>query len=231
MHAVARQQLVLEYYPMVRTIAKRMARRYPDSVDVDDLVHVGVLGLIDSADRFDAERNTSFASYARIRVQGAIVDAMRKGDFVPRSVRNRARRLTETRSRLATELGRAATPEEVARDLRIDSDRLAETERNAQIWGTFSMDETRPDSDDRVGDTIASPDATPADHCDKNALRTRVEAAISTLPERDRSIVRLYYYEELSFKEIGQVLGVTESRVSQLHTRIKQRLQAVLVEV
>ncbi len=228
MQATTRQQLILEHYPLVRAIARRMARRFPGSVDVDDLVSIGVLGLIDSADRFDNSRTVAFSAYARIRIQGAIVDAMRKADFVPRSVRQRARNLAHQRERLAAALGRNPTPDEMAEEYGISVEQFRELERNTQLATLVSMDEQRSDSDDRLSDSIPSGEASPADLAEESGVRERVTGATQVLQPRDQDIVRLYYYEDLSLCEIGQVLGVTESRVSQLHSRIKNRLTETL---
>lgn len=223
-----REDLILTYYPMVYRVARRMAARYPSSVELDDLVSIGTMGLIDAADRYDEALCSSFAGYARIRVQGAIVDALRKADWVPRSVRNRNRSIVQAKATLEERLGRTPSRDELADELGLDKQRMETFHRDANILTLVSMEESRAESDQRIADTLESditnPDAATVNH----AIRTRVSEAIQGLPERDQTIVRLYYYEDRSFKEIGSELGVTESRVSQLHSRIKRRLREAL---
>lgn len=223
-----RRELILSHYPMVYRVARRMAARYPSSVDVDDLVSIGTMGLIDAAERYDDALCTSFSGYARIRVQGAIVDALRKADWVPRSVRNRARSIDQARSLLAARLGRDPKPPELARELGMTVSQLETYHRDANILTLVSMEETRTDSDQRIADTLESSSTEPDQSAVRQSIRARVARAITRLPDRDQTIIRLYYYEELSFKEIGHRLGVTESRVSQLHSRIKRRLREAL---
>jgi RNA polymerase sigma factor for flagellar operon FliA len=194
-------------------------------VDVDDLVHIGVLGLIDAVERFDPSKGTSFATYARIRVQGAIVDAMRQSDFVPRSVRQRARRLADARGRLQDELGRAPVAGEVARELGVDTDRVEAMDRSSQLMIVVSMDEAHTEGGDRLGDSLSTNEQGPGDLAESSDERDQLRAAIDRLGDRDRAIIKMYWFEELSFKEIGVVLGVTESRVRQLHTRARARLK------
>lgn len=222
-----RRKLIEEHVPMVRRVAYRLASRYPSCVDVDDLVNMGMLGLIDAVDRFEEDRSISFSGYARIRVGGAIVDEMRKVDWVPRSVRDRGDRIREEREKLARELGRAPTEREVAAGLGVSEARLREMADHSRIHNLVSM-EDGADEDHSVGDSIPADDDTPVDVLEASDFRARVRGAVGQLPERDRMIVELYYFKEMGFKEIGQLLGVTESRVSQLHTRIMERLRPLL---
>jgi len=213
---------------MVYRVARRMAARYPSSVELDDLISIGTMGLIDAAQRYDAEICSSFAGYARIRVQGAIVDELRKADWVPRSVRNRARNINHTATNLQRVLGRDPTREELAKALDMDLATLENYHRDANILTLVSMEESRSDSDQRIVDTLESSTNDPAATAVNQSVRDTVADAISSLPERDQLIVQLYYFEDRSFKEIGEQLGVTESRVSQLHSRIKRRLVEAL---
>lgn len=223
-----RDELILTYYPMVYRVARRMAARYPSSVELDDLVSIGTMGLIDAAERYDAEICNSFAGYARIRVQGAIVDALRKADWVPRSVRNRARNIHSAKSVLQRRLGRAPSRKELAKALDMEPAKLDTYHRDANILTLVSMEESRSESDQRIADTLPSETASPALVAVHQSVRDRVALAIASLPERDQQIVQMYYYEDRSFKDIGQDLGVTESRISQLHSRIKRRLREAL---
>lgn len=224
----SRDALILTYYPMVYRVARRMAARYPSSVELDDLVSIGTMGLIDAAERYDEAICSSFAGYARIRVQGAIVDALRKADWVPRSVRNRARNITHTVANLERKLGREPSREEIAKELDMDLSTLETYHRDANILTLVSMEESRADSDQRIVDTLESDTQTPAVAVVNDSVRHVVCDAVHGLPERDQLIVQMYYYEDRSFKEIGDHLGVTESRVSQLHSRIKRRLLEAL---
>lgn len=226
----AREALILQYYPMVRRVAYRMVSRFPSCVDVDDLVNIGVMGLIDAVDRFEPDRSMSFAGYARIRVQGAIVDEMRKNDWVPRSVRDRGDRIQQAKVQLATDLGREPTEPELATFLGVSEERLRELNDGSAIHSVVSMDEGS-DDDHTLGDLIACLLDGPETIVETASLRNRVREGIATLPDRDKMIVELYYFRDLGFKEIGEKLGVTESRISQLHTRIMERLRAKLAAV
>ena len=225
-----RNALILELYPMVKRVAYRMARRFPRCVDADDLVHIGMMGLIDAADRFEPGRSQSFAAYARIRVQGAIVDEMRKNDWVPRSVRDRAARLDAGRQELAEELGREPTREELAAHLKVDPERLEELSRTADVRVLISTEEGGED-EGTVGDTLASDGESLDETISRRTVSQKVQQALDALPEREKLIVEMYYYRDLTFKEIAKVLGVTECRVSQLHTRMKKRIEASLVDL
>ncbi len=224
-----REQLILGHYEMVRRIAYRMVSRYPSCVEVDDLITIGMLGLIDAVDRFEHDRSISFKAYARIRVQGAIVDELRKADWVPRSVRNRATNLQRTREHLSEKLGRRAEEEEVAKELGVNVTRLREMVRDSTVRTLVSMFEKTHDDDDTVADTIACDAPTPYEDATVTRVRELIAEVVSELSERDRALVELYYYRDLKFREIGEILGVTESRVSQLNTRLKKRIRERLV--
>ena len=218
-----RDELILQYYPMVRRISYRMARRLPRYVDVEDLVNIGMLGLIDAVDRFEPGRAPSFAAYARIRVQGAIVDEMRKNDWVPRSVRDRADRLQATGQTLRQQLGREPTAAEIANHMGVSVERLQELYRTADVRVLVSMEDGGED-EGTIGETLST-EADPDSDITRRLLDEKVRDVLDTLPERERAIVEMYYYRDFTFKEIANVLGVTESRVSQLHSRMKRRLR------
>ncbi len=219
-----RNALILEYYPMVRRVAYRMARRLPRCVDAEDLVHIGVLGLIDAVDRYEPGRAGSFAAYARIRVQGAMVDEMRKNDWVPRSVRNRAAKLDKARRRLQEELGRKPTRQELADALGVDTARLDRLDRTADVRVLVSTEEGN-DDEGTVGENLQAPGLDLDEMIARQDIGDKVRAILDDLPERERLIVDLYYYRDLNFKEIAGILGVTESRISQLHSRMKRRIR------
>ena len=225
-----RDQLILKYYPMVRRVAYRMAKRYPRCVDADDLVHIGTLGLIDAVDRFESQRFDTFDAYARLRVQGSIVDEMRKNDWVPRSVRDRANRIKWARQELADQLERKPTLPELADFMEVSEERMAELIRTADVRVLVSTEEGE-ENEGTIGDKIASEtesiEAAVTRHNTGEAVRGVLEAELS---DREQLIVRMYYYEDATFREISNLLGVTESRVSQLHSRIKKKLQDHLTQ-
>lgn len=228
---LTRDELILKYYPMVRRVAYRMAKRYPRCVDADDLVHIGTLGLIDAVDRFESSRLETFDAYARLRVQGAIVDEMRKNDWVPRSVRDRYARIERSKKALVEQLGRKPTLKELAGYLEVTEERMADLIRTADVRVLVSTEEG-DDDEGTIGDTIASD----SESIERSVQRRDVDKAVrgvvaSCLNEREQLIVRKYYYEDCTFREIAEMLGVTESRVSQLHSRIKRRLGEQLEEL
>lgn len=225
-----RNQLIMEFYPMVRRVAYRMVKRFPRCVDVEDLVHIGLLGLIEAVERFDDRRAPSFAGYARMRVQGAIIDEMRKTDWVPRSVRDRAKKLRQAREELVERLGRAPDHAELAQFIGVDEDRLNELIRTADVRTLVSTEEG-DDDEGTVGQSLACPKTDVQEDIQRLFLSQQVQEAVQSLSEREQLIVDLYYYQDLTFKEISEVLGVTESRVSQLHTRLKKRIREDLVSL
>ena len=229
-HDQDRDALILQHYPMVRKVAYRMARRLPQCVDAEDLVNIGIIGLIDAVDRFEPGRAPSFAAYARIRVQGAIVDEMRKNDWVPRSVRDRSARLQRARQALEDDLGRSPTREETARFLQVSVERLGELERTADVRVLVSTEEGS-DDEGTISDKLADLGQAVDETVRRGQVSGRVREVISALPDRERTIVQRYYFEDRTFREIAAELGVTESRVSQLHTRLKKRMRPMLSEV
>lgn len=223
-----RNARIMDFEPMVRRVAYRMARRFPKSVDAEDLYHIGLIGLIEAVEKFDDARAPSFAGYARMRVQGAILDEMRKLDWVPRSVRDRADKIVRAKRELTEGLGRAPTHAELAEFLGVDEERLNQLLQTADVRTLVSTEEGS-EEEGTVGDTLADPDTDVHDDLHRLLVSQKVRAALRTLPERDQLIVDLYYYQDLTFREIAEVLDVTESRVSQLHTRLKKRIRESLV--
>jgi RNA polymerase sigma factor FliA len=219
-----RHALIHEYAPMVRRLAFRMARNFPRSVDADDLYQIGMLGLMDAVERYEDSRAVSFTAYVRMRVKGAILDEMRKQDWVPRSVRDRAARLNNARKALSEQLGRSPRHDELAKFMEITEDRLEELIQTADVRVLISTEEGG-EGEATVGDTLSSPSSDLEEDLARRSLAGIVREAVAVLPERDQLIIDLYYYRDLNFKEIADVLGVTESRVSQLHSRIRKRLR------
>jgi RNA polymerase sigma factor FliA len=228
-----RDRLIVMYSPLVKYVAGRLGSGLPAHVDEGDLVSYGLLGLIGAIERFDLERDIKFETFAISRIRGAIIDELRALDWVPRSVRSRAREIERAISGLEAKLGRAPTDEEIAGKVGITTDELEESLSDISRSSIAALDELWSVSGegDQVSllDTLEDPESTrPADALDETELREILGDAIARLPEREKLVITLYYYEELTLREIGEVLGVTESRISQLHTKAILRLKARL---
>jgi RNA polymerase sigma factor for flagellar operon FliA len=231
----ARERLVVAYSPLVKYVSGRMASGLPAHVEEADLISYGLVGLISAIERFDIEREIKFETYAITRIKGAIIDELRSLDWVPRSVRARAREIEKANSKLEHRLQRAPTDEEMAVELELTVEEFQDALLQISNSSVAALDELWTVSDasgDQVSllDTLQDPGAPdPAQLMDATELKDRVADAIARLPEREKLVVALYYYENLTLREIGEVLGVTESRISQLHTkavlRLKSRLQ------
>jgi RNA polymerase sigma factor for flagellar operon FliA len=230
----AREQLVLAYSPLVKYVAGRMSTGLPAHVEEADLISYGLLGLISAIERFDPSRQIKFETFAITRIKGSIIDELRSLDWVPRSVRAKAREIERVNSRLEHELHRAPTDEEMAEALEVTPEEYQESLTRISNSSVVALDELWTLSDasgDQVSllDTIQDPDAVdPAAAMDATETKDRLAESIARLPEREKLVVALYYYENLTLREIGEVLGVTESRVSQLHTKAVMRLKSAL---
>lgn len=233
----ARDQLILAYSPLVKYVAGRMSSGLPAHVDEEDLVSYGLLGLIGALERFDPSRNIKFETYAIARIRGSIIDELRALDWVPRSVRSWGRKVEAAVTALENRLGRAPTDEEIACELGITPEEfecilsdLSSTSVVAleELWDSAGSTNEKPNLLDTLEDAEA-PD--PWKTYRVQAVKETLAAAIERLPERERVVITLYYYEGLTLREIGEILGVTESRVSQLHTKAILRLRGRLREV
>jgi len=229
--AARRDELILEHYPMVRRVAYRMVSRYPSCVEVDDLVSIGVQGLIEAVDRYETDRDASFAAYARIRVKGTILDALRESDWVPRSVRDRNGTLTKSRDHLRRNLGTEPTAAELADHLGLGMSQLHDYIKQSTPLVLVSSSEQQDEDGQSVGDRIADNQPSPEAQAADSFLTQAIDKALADLPERERQIVELYYRQGVTFREIGERLNVTESRVCQLHARLKRRLESRLARV
>jgi RNA polymerase sigma factor FliA len=233
----ARERLVVAYSPLVKYVSGRMASGLPAHVDEADLISYGLIGLINAIERFDLEREIKFETYAITRIKGAIIDELRSLDWVPRSVRARAREIERANAKLEHKLQRAPTDEEMALELDMSVQDFHDALLQISNSTVAALDELWSVSDssgDQVSllDTLTDENAPdPAAVMDQTDLKDRVAEAIARLPEREKLVVALYYYENLTLREIGEVLGVTESRVSQLHTKAVLRLRSRLTEV
>jgi RNA polymerase sigma factor for flagellar operon FliA len=219
-----RDRILLHYTPLVRSVAHRVATGLPSHVDVGDLVQAGVFGLVDAVERFDPERCPRFESYAAQRIRGAILDELRAQDWVPRTVRGRARELERARDLLEARLGRLPTDQELAGDLGVPLRDLHTARRHVQLVSVEALAETGGLSEVLADDTAVDPGAVVQD---RETVR-QLSRAVDELGERDRDVIRMYYLENRTLAEIGRVLGVTESRVCQLHTRLVTRLRTRL---
>jgi RNA polymerase sigma factor for flagellar operon FliA len=230
----ARDRLILTYAPLVKYVAGRLGSGLPAHVDEGDLVSYGLLGLIGAIERFDIDRDIKFETYAIARIKGSIIDELRSMDWVPRSVRARARDIERTIAQLEAKLTRAPTDEEIAGRLGITEEEFQDSLLEISRTSIAALDELWTSSShggDPVAliDTIEDPQAAePQAAMAHTELREALGESIARLPEREKLVVTLYYYEELTLREIGEVLGVTESRVSQLHTKAILRLKARL---
>jgi RNA polymerase sigma factor FliA len=231
----ARERLVLAYAPLVKYVAGRMSSGLPSHVEEADLISYGLIGLISAIERFEPEREIRFETFAITRIKGSIIDELRSLDWVPRSVRAKAREIEKANAKLEHQLRRAPTDNEMAEALGTTVEEFQESLVKISNSSVVALDELWTVSDasgDQVSllDTIQDPTAVdPAQEMDLTDMKDRLADAIARLPEREKLVVALYYYENLTLREIGEVLGVTESRVSQLHTkavlRLKSRLQ------
>ena len=231
-NAAIRDRLIVTYAPLVKYVAGRLGSGLPAHVDDEDLVSYGLLGLIGAIERFDPDRDVKFETYAIARIRGAIIDELRALDWVPRSVRSRARDIERAIGELEAKLGRAPTDEEISQKLGITEEELDESLSEISRSSIAALDElwtVSGSGGDQVAliDTIEDTEAPdPQGSLSQTELREAIADAIARLPEREKLVVTLYYYEELTLREIGEVLGVTESRVSQLHTKAILRLKS-----
>src|SRR2546429_7947262 len=229
-----RERLILTYAPLVKYVAGRVGSGLPSPVDESDLVQYGLLGLIGAIERYDPDRDVKFETYALARIKGSIIDELRAMDWVPRSVRARARDIERAIGELEARLGRAPTDEEIAGKLGVSQDELDGSLTDISRSSIAALDELWTVSS-TGGDQIALIDTIedtqgpePQSALAETEMKEAIAEAIARLPERAKLVVTLYYYEELTLREIGEVLGVTESRVSQLHTKAVLRLKARL---
>jgi RNA polymerase sigma factor FliA len=230
----ARERLVVAYSPLVKYVAGRMSSGLPAHVEEADLISYGLTGLISAIERFDLAREIKFETYAITRIRGAIIDELRTLDWVPRSVRARARDIEKANMKLEARFQRAPTDEEMAGELGVTIEEFHEALIQISHSTIVALDELWNVSDaggDQVSLLDTLPDRGAPDPqllVDQGELRDRIADAIAALPEREKLVIALYYYENLTLREIGEVLGVTESRVSQLHTKAVLRLRSKL---
>lgn len=235
LNAAERERLVLEHLPEVRYIARRIHERLPVQVPFEDLVHAGIIGLMEALQRFDPKKQVHLKSYAKFRIRGAILDSLRTTDWSPRSLRKQARMVEGAYMTLSTELGRAPSETELA--MRLGMDLLAFQQLLGDLHG-LSMGSLQALASEDVPDEESciykpnGPDEDPFFQCLQSELRSQLAEAMNTLEEKERQVLALYYFDELTMKEVGAALGITESRVSQIHSlaviRLRTRIQELL---
>lgn len=228
-----RDKLIIEYAPLIKYISQKIAARLPANIELDDLISSGVIGLMDAIDKYDCSRDNKFKTYAEFRIRGAILDELRAQDWVPRSVREKAKQLERCYAKIEQSKGRQATDEEVCEELKLSTDEFHDMLNQVRSVSLLSYDDLSSfsKSDKRalhgLGDG-GSKSPTPFSEVNVAAIKRMIADAIHDLPEKQRLVLSLYYYEDLNLKEIGRVLDVTESRVSQLHTQAILRLKGKL---
>ncbi|MBN46009.1 MAG: RNA polymerase sigma factor FliA [Methylophaga sp.] len=224
---LSQHQLIEQHGGLVKRIAYHLVARLPHTVDVNDLIQAGMIGLLDASNQYKASQGASFETYAGIRIRGAMLDEIRRNDWAPRSVHRKAREIAEVMHQLEQQLGRAPLEQEVADALQMTLEQYHQQLQDASGHQVFSLDDMT-DNQLTDGESFGSDDIGPAEITENNNFEQALTEAIGALPERERLLMSLYYNEELNLKEIGEVLGVSESRVSQIHTQTVVRLRSKL---
>ena len=226
-----KEELILKYAPLIKYIANRIAARLPVHIDIHDLINSGVLGLMDAIEKFDPDKSVKFETYAEYRIKGAILDSLRAMDWVPRSVRKVATLLENTYADLEKRLGRPATDEEMAEAMDVGVEKFHKLINRVCHVSMVSLERDPKNSNTKQSllDRLTDQDsATPCQCLDNEELRNVLSQSIERLPEKERIVISYYYYNDLTMKEIGRKLSLTESRVSQIHTKAVLRLRGKL---
>lgn len=224
-----REKLILEYAPLVKLVAGRLVMYLGYNVEYDDLVGYGIFGLIDAIDKFDATKEVKFETYASLRIRGAILDQIRKMDWIPRTVRQRQKKITEAIKEIEAKTGKEATDEEIAEVLGISQDEYDDWQSQMKVTGVVSLDEfVESGSDVSDGNGLSSSIERPEEAIEREELKKMLVEALQQLTEKEQKVILLYYYEELTLKEISNILEVSESRVSQLHTKALNKMKKSL---
>lgn len=229
-----RERIILKYSSFVKYVAGRMAINLPSNVDYDDLVSYGIFGLLDAIEKFDPDRNVKFKTYAKTRIRGAILDELRVLDWTPRSIRQKSKQLEKAMLELEAHLGREPTDEEICAQLGMTVKELHRLYEDTKQSLMMSLDEGDPEGEGNVSRKDFLEDVqliTPEKNAEKNELKRILAEEITKLSERERLVIVLYYFEQLTSKEIGKILGVSDSRISQLHTKAVLRLRGRLAKL
>ena len=233
-----RDQLIMDYANLIRFVAQRIASRLPANIEVDDLISSGVIGLMDAIEKYDPSRDNKFKTYAEFRIRGAILDELRTQDWVPRSVRDKAKRIERTFQELEQKFGRPATDDEVCTALEMTTEEYFDMVSKVKSISLISIDDlSGPGQTDRRSllDSIENPSSkNPFAQLKSKGVKEILMKHIDDLPEKQKLVLSLYYYEDLNLKEIGKILDVTESRVSQLHTqaviKLRSKIKNILID-
>ncbi len=227
-----KQKIIVEYAPLVKFIAQRIASRLPANVELDDLISCGVIGLMDAIEKFDSTRQNKFKTYAEFRIRGSILDELRAQDWIPRSVRDKAKILDRAAAKIENQYGRSATEQEMCKELNVSLEEYHSLLNQTQSVSVLNIDDSnlfkKCDKKSMRSLTENRNGTNPFISINAKDISGKLKDGIKLLPEKQRLVLSLYYYEDLNLKEIGQVLGVTESRVSQLHTQAMIRLRSKL---
>lgn len=224
-----REQIIIEYAPLVKLVAGRLNMYLGNNVEYEELVSYGIFGLIDSIDKFDLEKNVKFETYASLRIRGSILDQIRKMDWIPRSIRQKQKKIDAANQKIETVYGRQATDEEIASELEVPIEELYSWQGQTSITNLISLDEFMEQGSDAPSEknglhSFEQPESV----IEKEELTKMLAEALEKLSEKEKKVVLLYYYEELTLKEISRVLEVSESRVSQIHTKALSKLKKYL---
>lgn len=221
-----REKLILEYAPLVKLVAGRLSMYLGGTVEFEELSSYGIFGLIDAIDKFDTRKGIKFETYASLRIRGAILDQIRKNDWIPRTIRQRQKQIDAVMKEIETANGRPATDEEIAAALGITDDELLEWQSQMKLTNVVSLNEFMEGGSDVTNDnSLGHRFASPEEEVDKAELKQMLVEALESLTEKERSVITFYYYEELTLKEIASILEVSESRISQLHTRALEKMR------
>lgn len=223
-----REKIILEYAPLVKVVAGRLSMYLGYNVEYEDLVSYGIFGLIDAIDKFDYMKEVKFETYASLRIRGSILDQIRKMDWIPRTIRQKQKKIESVIREIEQETGHAASDEEIASALGITDDEYLDWQSQMKITGLVSLNEYMEQGSDVSQDYnrhTTSHFESPEEHIEKNELTQMLGEALELLTEKEQKVITLYYYEELTLKEISNILEVSESRISQLHTRALQKMK------
>lgn len=223
-----REKIILEYAPLVKLVAGRLSMYLGYNVEYEDLVSYGIFGLIDAIDKFDFMKDVKFETYASLRIRGAILDQIRKMDWIPRTIRQKQKRIDAIIKEIELTTGKTATDEEIAKGLGISDEEYVEWQSQMKITNVVSLNEYMEQGSEVPADVNRHATArfdSPEENIEKEELKQVLEQTLQLLTEKERKVILLYYYEELTLKEISNVLEVSESRISQLHTRALQKMK------
>ncbi len=224
--AELREKIIIEYAPLVKLVAGRLSMYLGYNVEYEDLVSYGIFGLIDAIDKFDLKKDVKFETYASLRIRGAILDQIRKMDWIPRTVRQKRKKIEEAIRQIETRTGKNATDEELAKELGIAEDELNEWQIQLNVTNLVSLNEFMEQGGDPVMDAKSNSQfVQPEDFIQQEELKKVLEESMELLTEKERKVIWLYYYDDMTLKEISDILEVSESRVSQLHTKALTKMR------